>query len=76
MKFSKITTVIKKVYFALICILSYFVFSTTSVQAAGLWLYEQGTPDLGTAAAGFRPLKIQTSKNSKIYYKRRSLYNA
>jgi long-chain fatty acid transport protein len=49
---SAITTAIKKVYFALICILSYFVFSTTSVQASGLWLYEQGTPDLGTAAAG------------------------
>ncbi|MGD8442697.1 MAG: outer membrane protein transport protein [Desulfobacterales bacterium] len=25
---------------------------TTSSWAAGLWLYEQGTPDLGTAAAG------------------------
>jgi long-chain fatty acid transport protein len=25
---------------------------TTSSWAAGLWLYEGGTPDLGTAAAG------------------------
>ena len=46
------TAAIKHIYFAIICILSYFVFSTTSTQAAGLWLFEQGTPDLGTAAAG------------------------
>jgi long-chain fatty acid transport protein len=48
----KITTAIKKVYFALICTLSYFIFATAPVQAAGLWVFEQGTPDLGTAAAG------------------------
>ena len=26
-----------------------------SIQAAGLWLYESGTPDLGTAGAGRAP---------------------
>ena len=48
----KIATAITKVYFALICTLSYLVFSTASAQAGGLWVFEQGTPDLGTAAAG------------------------
>ena len=52
MTFLKKTTANRKVYFALICTLGYFVFSIASAQAAGLWLYEQGTPDLGTAAAG------------------------
>lgn len=42
----------KNVYFTLICALSCFVLLTASAQAAGLWLFEQGTPDLGTAAAG------------------------
>lgn len=42
----------KKLCHALICALSFFILATASVQASGLWLYEQGTPDLGTAAAG------------------------
>jgi long-subunit fatty acid transport protein len=52
MKSFKLPAAIKKEYFALICALSYFVFSTAPAQAAGLWVFEQGTPDLGTAAAG------------------------
>jgi long-chain fatty acid transport protein len=47
-----VTTAIKELYFALICTLSYLIFATAPVQAAGLWVFEQGTPDLGTAAAG------------------------
>ena len=29
-----------------------FAVSFSSANAAGLWLYEQGTPDVGTATAG------------------------
>jgi long-chain fatty acid transport protein len=42
----------KNIYLTFICALSYLILSNASVQASGLWLYEQGTPDLGTAAAG------------------------
>jgi long-chain fatty acid transport protein len=50
--FDKMAATMKNVYFTLICALSCFVLLTASAQAAGLWLFEQGTPDLGTAAAG------------------------
>ncbi|MGD9306017.1 MAG: outer membrane protein transport protein [Desulfobacterales bacterium] len=46
------TTIMKSVYFTLFCALGVFAMLTASVQAGGLWLYEGGTPDLGTAAAG------------------------
>ena len=52
MKSFRLPAPIKKEYFALICALIYFIFSVAAVQAAGLWVFEQGTPDLGTAAAG------------------------
>ena len=42
----------KNIYLSFICALSYLILANASVQASGLWLYEQGTPDLGTAAAG------------------------
>lgn len=42
----------KRIYrCALLVIFSLSLF-VISAQAAGLWLYEQGTPDLGTASAG------------------------
>jgi hypothetical protein len=34
-----------------------------SIKASGLWLYEQGTPDLGTAGAG-RAAMVQGRINS------------
>jgi long-chain fatty acid transport protein len=42
----------KSIYLTFICALSYLFLANASVLASGLWLYEQGTPDLGTAAAG------------------------
>ncbi len=51
----------KNVYLTLILALSYFILATASVQAGGLWLYELGTPDLGTAAAGRAALAIDAS---------------
>ena len=50
--FDKMAATMKNVSFTLICALSCFVLLTASAQAAGLWLFEQGTPDLGAAAAG------------------------
>jgi long-chain fatty acid transport protein len=52
MQVYKMTAAVKKVHFTLTCIVSYFVFSAALAQAGGLWVFEQGTPDLGTAAAG------------------------
>jgi hypothetical protein len=43
------TTIMKSVNFTLFCALRVFAKLTASVQASGLWLYEQGTPDLGDA---------------------------
>jgi long-chain fatty acid transport protein len=42
----------KNICLNLICVLSCLFLFIAPTQAAGLWLFEQGTPDLGTAAAG------------------------
>ncbi len=57
----KMTTIMKSVYFTLIFAFSVFAMLTASAQAGGLWLYEGGTPDLGTAAAGRAALASDAS---------------
>jgi long-chain fatty acid transport protein len=42
----------KNAYLNIICILSCFILFIAPAKGAGLWLFEQGTPDLGTAGAG------------------------
>ena len=46
------TTIMKNAYLNIICILSCFILFIAPAKGAGLWLFEQGTPDLGTAGAG------------------------
>ncbi len=41
--------------------LSTLLVVTTPVNGAGLWLYEQGTPDLGTASAGRAALAVSAA---------------
>ena len=51
----------KNVYFSLIFALSCVILATATVQAGGLWLYELGSPDLGTAGAGRAALATDAS---------------
>lgn len=41
-----------KNFFTISLVALTFALGNTSAHAAGLWLYEQGTPDVGTASAG------------------------
>ena len=54
----------KNLYLNLICVLSCFILFIAPAKGAGLWLYEWGTPDLGTAAAGRAALATDASTAS------------
>ena len=48
------------------CVALTLGFCNVSAQAAGLWLYEQGTPDVGTASAGMTSRAQDADRKSVV----------